>query len=104
PQSTAAPARAPLPLHDALPIGPHPRPDLIRDGSPCERLRFAGEGTTRVAHVGRVHPSTAASGNRRTTCEHWSSRGDGGDKRPRADRKSTRLNSSHVKISYAVFC
>src|SRR5690606_41863301 len=24
--------------------------------------------------------------------------------RPRPDRKSTRLNSSHVKISYAVFC
>src|SRR5690606_39933494 len=24
--------------------------------------------------------------------------------RPREDRKSTRLNSSHVKISYAVFC
>src|SRR5690606_40778195 len=24
--------------------------------------------------------------------------------RPVADRKSTRLNSSHVKISYAVFC
>src|SRR5690606_39838814 len=24
--------------------------------------------------------------------------------RPGADRKSTRLNSSHVKISYAVFC
>src|SRR5690606_41936143 len=24
--------------------------------------------------------------------------------RPEADRKSTRLNSSHVKISYAVFC
>src|SRR5690606_40594647 len=23
---------------------------------------------------------------------------------PRLDRKSTRLNSSHVKISYAVFC
>src|SRR3989442_11158727 len=23
---------------------------------------------------------------------------------PRADRKSTRLNSSHVRISYAVFC
>src|SRR5690606_41485199 len=23
---------------------------------------------------------------------------------PQADRKSTRLNSSHVKISYAVFC
>src|SRR5690349_24185070 len=24
--------------------------------------------------------------------------------RPRPDRKSTRLNSSHVEISYAVFC
>src|SRR5690606_40987130 len=26
------------------------------------------------------------------------------DEGPLADRKSTRLNSSHVKISYAVFC
>src|SRR5436309_4240839 len=30
---------------------------------------------------------------------------DGGEARaPARDRKSTRLNSSHVKISYAVFC
>src|SRR5207249_11368406 len=28
----------------------------------------------------------------------------GDDGRPRRDRKSTRLNSSHVSISYAVFC
>src|SRR3712207_8115675 len=27
-----------------------------------------------------------------------------GDVRPRQDRKSTRLNSSHANISYAVFC
>src|SRR2546426_8638348 len=27
-----------------------------------------------------------------------------GTKLPRADRKSTRLNSSHLVISYAVFC
>src|SRR5690606_40098469 len=34
-----------------------------------------------------------------------SSPGDGaGPERPALDRKSTRLNSSHVKISYAVFC
>src|SRR3712207_6927281 len=26
------------------------------------------------------------------------------DERPREDRKSTRLNSSHANISYAVFC
>src|SRR5436309_11325912 len=31
------------------------------------------------------------------------SRGPSGSKMP-SDRKSTRLNSSHVKISYAVFC
>src|SRR5690349_21933837 len=28
----------------------------------------------------------------------------GVDQRPLQDRKSTRLNSSHVEISYAVFC
>src|SRR5690606_41064247 len=28
----------------------------------------------------------------------------GRQRQQRADRKSTRLNSSHVKISYAVFC
>src|SRR5690349_23238770 len=27
-----------------------------------------------------------------------------GARQPRRDRKSTRLNSSHVEISYAVFC
>src|SRR5690606_39658842 len=31
---------------------------------------------------------------------HWRGGGSGGH----PDRKSTRLNSSHVKISYAVFC
>src|SRR5256885_8824660 len=30
--------------------------------------------------------------------------GQGGQIRPRQDRKSTRLNSSHLVISYAVFC
>src|SRR3712207_7667023 len=31
-------------------------------------------------------------------------RSGAGAPRPRADRKSTRLNSSHANISYAVFC
>src|SRR5690349_22911450 len=30
--------------------------------------------------------------------------GNGGARAARSDRKSTRLNSSHVEISYAVFC
>src|SRR5690349_25138598 len=29
---------------------------------------------------------------------------EGGEEHPATDRKSTRLNSSHVEISYAVFC
>src|SRR5690606_41330587 len=35
--------------------------------------------------------------------EHRNARGQQDDKQHQ-DRKSTRLNSSHVKISYAVFC
>src|SRR6267378_2428636 len=31
-------------------------------------------------------------------------RAEGNPRRPPGDRKSTRLNSSHVEISYAVFC
>src|SRR5690606_39663451 len=39
--------------------------------------------------TGRLHPAAVL----RSLC-----------RRGRVDRKSTRLNSSHVKISYAVFC
>src|SRR5215469_18471762 len=34
----------------------------------------------------------------------WSSPADSPGPSPTRDRKSTRLNSSHVEISYAVFC
>src|SRR5690606_41589206 len=39
-----------------------------------------------------------ADGDVRVQCQH------GTAEEARRDRKSTRLNSSHVKISYAVFC
>src|SRR2546426_8898872 len=38
----------------------------------------------------------------RRTCGSWTGVFD--DSRRRVDRKSTRLNSSHLVISYAVFC
>src|SRR5256885_12961892 len=48
-------------------------------------------------------PVTASSPHR-----SWPASGPGGTRgtghRPRRDRKSTRLNSSHLVISYAVFC
>src|SRR3989442_3000742 len=39
-------------------------------------------------------------------CRHHGARrrASGDPQEARADRKSTRLNSSHVRISYAVFC
>src|SRR5207302_4742347 len=40
----------------------------------------------------------------RSTCRPRRCLGSDDEPRHRRDRKSTRLNSSHVKISYAVFC
>src|SRR5437870_8001008 len=82
-----------LSLHDALPIS-HPRDDDERHvqrrdrpvGCPSSRL---GQG---LAYGGLSLPAL-----------HPGHAGIQDDRRPR-DRKSTRLNSSHVAISYAVFC
>src|SRR5690606_41056742 len=93
----------PLSLHDALPL--------------CGTLRSAASTPDRT--VGRLPPRRVAAAPlvRRQrqahverpignpgTLPHPSSvpRPRSSPRRP--DRKSTRLNSSHVKISYAVFC
>src|SRR5690606_41766451 len=70
-----------LSLHDALPI-------------------------LRNAPRGALHRQGPGSGRRDVrTVPHRTVPAGQGDRRPRrGDRKSTRLNSSHVKISYAVFC
>src|SRR2546429_9412882 len=66
-----------LSLHDALPI--YGRGEPVRRG---DDLR----GAARALEIAREH------------------RGEPGAGEPRGDRKSTRLNSSHGYISYAVFC
>src|SRR5437870_12279146 len=73
----AAPALSTLSLHDALPIWSNvcPRPDPSRSGH----------------HRRGMHAGDIA----RRLVEEFDGAGD---------RKSTRLNSSHVAISYAVFC
>src|SRR3712207_8772054 len=73
-----------LSLHDALPDLPH-RPESPRHFSPQEREK--GRGRTRRPHL-----------LRRRHLRAWQT------PLRRPDRKSTRLNSSHANISYAVFC
>src|SRR5690606_40652667 len=79
-----------LSLHDALPIWRRvvalPHAAAGRDAVAAQRRR-------RRRGRGRHGPRRVAGP------------GDPGRRRARPlDRKSTRLNSSHVKISYAVFC
>src|SRR5690242_21449418 len=77
---TATPEIYTLSLHDALPISdlrPEEKPG--RDGKDCRET----------------------SGSRPRSYPAPASRSASTDSR---DRKSTRLNSSHMSISYAVFC
>src|SRR3712207_7432296 len=72
-----------LSLHDALPICPYPTCDLRP--ATCDSSREASHGAEDT-----VPPGGGQGGER--------------DPAPPVDRKSTRLNSSHANISYAVFC
>src|SRR5690606_41483641 len=66
---------------------------------PTRRSSDLGRGPRTARHLGEVR--------RRHRCRDGRA-GDGQHRlrlpSQQADRKSTRLNSSHVKISYAVFC
>src|SRR5690606_41856459 len=96
--SKATPCRdtSPPSLHDALPIFP-----------PCSAL-FPVYHSALAGGPGSG-PGTGGGGRcRRRWAWAAAFAVPGGEPRPAApregDRKSTRLNSSHVKISYAVFC
>src|SRR5690606_41612263 len=87
-----------LSLHDALPICCEIALWVAYPGRRGHRreqghIGKVGQRTARVARkvagVGRLQPHVGAPGPAGMM---------------RRDRKSTRLNSSHVKISYAVFC
>src|SRR5690606_41835893 len=94
-ESTAAPS---LSLRDALPIF-HVRRECPRGP--------AKDGMGRLIRRGRLLLAVGCRGGR--VGGHGRRLGGqrgrpGGELARRRDRKSTRLNSSHVKISYAVFC
>src|SRR5690606_41807633 len=98
----SAPCAAPtelytLSLHDALPISAvaqdqRDRPGRLHQWVLLRRPELLGH---------RWRPPARLS-----LLPHWAGRRDVRVRPPRLDqdRKSTRLNSSHVKISYAVFC
>src|SRR5690606_42070503 len=73
-----------LSLHDALPISDPELPAPIETVTPDAAM--PDEPSHGVIHL--VHRPEASQATLRLA----------------RDRKSTRLNSSHVKISYAVFC
>src|SRR5205807_8583463 len=89
-----------LSLHDALPIFDR-RGDLADREAPLEGAGV--DDRARADLAGRERPLEAPDGVPDDDAvavaaeddDRW---GDGGD------RKSTRLNSSHLVISYAVFC
>src|SRR6266576_4592109 len=64
---------------------------------------FFNDTATTEIYTLSLHDALPISGLLARCRGRWSARGRW--PRPRAeDRKSTRLNSSHVEISYAVFC
>src|SRR5207253_3681767 len=90
-------APSPLSLHDALPILCTPGVSEVR------RTEALACGLAAVLEIpfekrllfNAVHSATAVQGGQEgviSLSDYY------------ADRKSTRLNSSHVAISYAVFC
>src|SRR3712207_7632076 len=76
-----------LSLHDALPICPRQRGHR----APRARRRRRGDHAVERSSV-------------RDDVEARACAAHGVHRRPQSDRKSTRLNSSHANISYAVFC
>src|SRR5436305_9286335 len=59
-----------------------------------------GNGAVKIVSMGRAKAGDGAAGLRPGRCIFGMGMGNSAD----LDRKSTRLNSSHVRISYAVFC
>src|SRR5437899_9210733 len=93
--TTPPPTTHPLSLHDALPIC---RAHGGNDDRGLETIRSCNR------RRGRLRGTDGRRRNRLSeprTCVAW---GYPARERTCGDRKSTRLNSSHLGISYAVFC
>src|SRR5690606_41913543 len=99
---SATPHITTLSLHDALPIFSH-QYSVDAQSDRLMRMQVA-EGTWEViAKVPRLQGlAMVAHGQSLYRIGGFEARNQAGEEHE--DRKSTRLNSSHVKVSYAVFC
>src|SRR5207245_10084582 len=88
---TAPPLLSPPPLHDALPISVRGHRRLRRDRG--------GRRAADPRAIARADLAADRAARRRRPRGREPAR-----TRAAGDRKSTRLNSSHGSISYAVFC
>src|SRR5690606_41530829 len=77
-----------------------PYTTLFRSG--CPSIHYHGNGTV-TGHVTGRSETVHCNINGNHQADHLFIETQHGLNNPE-DRKSTRLNSSHVKISYAVFC
>src|SRR5207245_9976458 len=97
PPPTALPT---LSLHDALPICLRPSPPARSVAPPFSDADFSVAPPQCPRPVATFPPATSRAPSRAAARNGL----PGIPGRPFRDRKSTRLNSSHGSISYAVFC
>src|SRR6266540_5981749 len=77
------------------------------DGPLCPKpddRRITRRGLISRSTVGPRSHRSSVPGRKFSTITSLSRTSSSNASRPRGDRKSTRLNSSHITISYAVFC
>src|SRR5699024_12750537 len=96
--TTSRPAILPLSLHDALPIWARDRGRFRLRGT-CHRCRARVSRPALQAHGQQGEGGGVAEAADQASQIVHPVHGLG-----QRDRKSTRLNSSHVSSSYAVFC
>src|SRR5436309_11534527 len=93
-------------MHRRPPRSPlFPYTTLFRSAEHTECRKPAGVARPQGKALRAMHEADALARHRIFVAACHIERAIGASrKRRRQDRKSTRLNSSHVKISYAVFC
>src|SRR5207249_10905456 len=91
----------PLSLHDALPIS---CPSPARPEPPSSRMRLRTPGSSATPPTAPPRDESRFRFWWRMECTAAQPRLTPFSTKTERDRKSTRLNSSHVSISYAVFC